>query len=315
MNPLVSIIIPCFNAEKYLREAVESALAQTYRPIEVIVVDDGSTDARPEIARSFGARIRLDQQPHQGAPAARNRGVDIAEGELIQFLDADDLLNSAKLERQVPLARDFPEAITCTEYYLQEDQPPSKRHIHLPDADDPVIFALSAYSLISGPLHWKPSLQRSGGFCVGLSCCQDYDLLLRMACEGWGIHVIHEPLWTLHRVSGSLSSSMLKVLNQLQPVYDAAMHQLSLKSPLSAAHRAAFAGKMAKDARRYLKLGHRQQGLAQLSRARELDAASAVRQAYPGPKSRISFHLLGPVLTEKLAMLSRNCRRKLEKGL
>jgi glycosyltransferase involved in cell wall biosynthesis len=315
MNPLVSSIIPCFNAEKYLREAVESALAQTYRPIEVIVVDDGSTDAGPEIARSFGDRVRLVSQNHCGASAARNHGMNIANGYLIQFLDADDLLDPIKLERQVPLACECPETVTCTEHLLQTGPDVVERHICLPDADDPVVFALYSIPLSSGPLHWRKSLKAVGGFRDELTCCQDYDLLLRLACEGFGIHVIHEPLWTHRRIEGSLSSSMLKVLNQLQPVYDAAMDRLTSKSPLSAAHRAAFAGKMAKDARRYLKLGHRQQGLAQLSRARELDAASAVRQAYPGPKSRISFHLLGPVLTEKLAMLSRSHCRKLEKGL
>lgn len=306
MNPLVSIVIPCLNAEKYLREAVESALAQTYRPIEIIVIDDGSTDAGPEIARSFGKRIHFEVQPHQGAPAARNRGVNIAKGELIQFLDADDRLDAVKLERQVPCACDSPEFITCTEYYLQEEQRSSKRRIGLPDADDSVVFSLNAIPLSSGPLHWKKSLHTVCGFREDLSCCQDYDLLLRLACKGFAIHVMHEPLWTHRRVSGSLSSSMPKVLDQLQPVYESAIHQLSRNEPLSAAHRAAFAGKMAEDARHYLKLGHQQQGLAQLSKARALDSKAAIRQAYPSAKSRFSFHLLGPVQTEKLTMLRRS---------
>ena len=97
----VSVIVPTYNQARYLREAVDSALAQTAPPLEVIVVDDGSTDATPEILEAYGARIRRIRQPNQGVAAARNAGVAGARGECVAFLDSDDVWNPRKLERQV----------------------------------------------------------------------------------------------------------------------------------------------------------------------------------------------------------------------
>jgi glycosyltransferase involved in cell wall biosynthesis len=88
----VSIIIPCFNAEATIAETIESALAQTWQAIEIIVVDDGSTDRSAEILRRFSARIRIESGPNRGASAARNSGTALASGAFIQYLDADDLL-------------------------------------------------------------------------------------------------------------------------------------------------------------------------------------------------------------------------------
>lgn len=97
---LVSIIISVFNGEKYLAEAIESALAQTYRPMELIVIDDGSTDRSADIARSY-KEVRYIYQPHQGLPAARNRGLGASRGAFITFLDADDIWLPEKLKVQV----------------------------------------------------------------------------------------------------------------------------------------------------------------------------------------------------------------------
>ncbi|MBK8909688.1 MAG: glycosyltransferase [Rhodospirillales bacterium] len=91
-EPLVSIIIPCWNAEAFVGEAIDSALAQTYRNAEVIVIDDGSTDGSLEVIKSYGDRIRWETGPNRGAPAARNRGLALAAGAYVLFLDADDLL-------------------------------------------------------------------------------------------------------------------------------------------------------------------------------------------------------------------------------
>ncbi len=100
--PLVSIIIPCFNAAPWLAETLESALAQTWRATEILLVDDGSTDDSLAIARSFEARgVRVLRQPNRGASAARNAGLGTARGEFIQFLDADDLLAPDKIAVQV----------------------------------------------------------------------------------------------------------------------------------------------------------------------------------------------------------------------
>ena len=90
MQPkLISAIIPAYNAERYISQAIESVLAQPYRPIEIVVADDGSTDGTAAIAKSYSA-VRYVYQPNQGPPVARNAGLAHSSGELIAFLDADD---------------------------------------------------------------------------------------------------------------------------------------------------------------------------------------------------------------------------------
>jgi glycosyltransferase involved in cell wall biosynthesis len=107
VGPLVSVIIPVFNGERFLREAVESVLAQKYSPVEIIIVDDGSTDGTATVARSFPETVRYLHQTNHGPAAARNRGIEQAQGDLIAFADTDDLWPSHKLELQLPyLIRD-----------------------------------------------------------------------------------------------------------------------------------------------------------------------------------------------------------------
>jgi glycosyltransferase involved in cell wall biosynthesis len=97
----VSVIIPVYNGDRYLAEAIESVLAQEYRPLEILVVDDGSTDESPRIARRFGSPVRCLAKPHSGLAATRNFGVAAAQGELLAFLDSDDVWLAGKLTRQV----------------------------------------------------------------------------------------------------------------------------------------------------------------------------------------------------------------------
>src|SRR5262249_3984793 len=111
--PLISCIVPVFNGECYLRETLESILAQTYQPLELIVVDDGSTDGTAAVAAGYGARIRYLWQAHAGALAARNRGLSAAQGEFIAFLDADDLWHHNKLARQIARLRERPAIDLC----------------------------------------------------------------------------------------------------------------------------------------------------------------------------------------------------------
>ncbi len=109
MTPLVSIIIPCYNAKLWLAETLESALAQTWAAKEILVINDGSTDSSLAVAQTFTARgVQIIDQPNRGASAARNHGLCSARGEFIQFLDADDLLAPDKIARQVELLRTKP---------------------------------------------------------------------------------------------------------------------------------------------------------------------------------------------------------------
>jgi glycosyltransferase involved in cell wall biosynthesis len=98
---LVSVIIPVYNCETYLAEAIDSVLAQTYAPVEIIVVDDGSTDGSAQVAARYAPRVRCLHQENSGIGAARNRGIEQASGNLLTFLDADDLWSPDKLARQV----------------------------------------------------------------------------------------------------------------------------------------------------------------------------------------------------------------------
>lgn len=100
-SQLVSVILPVYNGARYLSEAIESALAQTYRPIEVIVIDDGSTDHSAEVAQGYTPRVRSASQMHSGVAAALNHGIALAQGSWLAFLDADDLWTTTKLTLQM----------------------------------------------------------------------------------------------------------------------------------------------------------------------------------------------------------------------
>src|SRR5215831_4789209 len=108
-STLVSIIIPAYNAEPWLRDALRSALAQTWEPKEIIVVDDGSTDRTLEIARQFESEhLRVIANKHVGAAATRNKALELAKGDYIQYLDADDVLAPDKIAKQIEALGECP---------------------------------------------------------------------------------------------------------------------------------------------------------------------------------------------------------------
>ena len=99
----ISVLVPCYNAARYLAEALASVLEQQPSPDEVIVIDDGSTDGSTTIAESFGPPVRCVRQEQTGAAAARNHGVSLASGELVAFLDADDIWPHGSLATRLAL--------------------------------------------------------------------------------------------------------------------------------------------------------------------------------------------------------------------
>lgn len=99
--PVVSVVIPCYNAERFLAETIASVLSQTFHDYEIILIDDGSTDGTAEVIASFGSRVRAEFGPNRGVSIARNRGTELAQGLFIQYLDADDLLRHHALEQRV----------------------------------------------------------------------------------------------------------------------------------------------------------------------------------------------------------------------
>jgi glycosyltransferase involved in cell wall biosynthesis len=107
MKPLVSILIPAYNAQEWIADTVQSAISQTWQRKEIIVVDDGSRDRTAEVARRFASKeVTVVSKPNQGAAAARNHALELSQGDYIQWLDADDLLAADKIERQLAALRE-----------------------------------------------------------------------------------------------------------------------------------------------------------------------------------------------------------------
>jgi hypothetical protein len=189
---LVSIIVPCYNAERWLGAALDSALSQTWPSVEVIVVDDGSSDGSLALAQSYGSRIRLDSGPNRGPAGARNRGLELATGRWVQFLDSDDLLLPRKLEDGL-LVADGPQDIPFSEL-MPFGRPPPSRAAQLgawlagpPAPFDPVrplVTALTYEIQTSQPLFPTALLRQVGGFRSELRWLEDIDLNVRLVLAG-----------------------------------------------------------------------------------------------------------------------------------
>jgi glycosyltransferase involved in cell wall biosynthesis len=125
---LVSVVIPVRDCERYLGEAIESVLAQDYGSIEVIVVDDGSTDSSAAVAHAFGAPVRVVVQPPAGVGTAVNRGISESRGEVLAFVDSDDLWTPRRLVRQLAaLAEGVDAAFVHVDHFVHEDRGASTR--------------------------------------------------------------------------------------------------------------------------------------------------------------------------------------------
>ena len=280
MDPhLVSIVIPCWNAARLVGDAIESALAQTHQNVEVIVIDDGSTDHSLDVIRSFGDSIRWETGPNRGACAARNRGLALARGEFVQFLDADDVLFSSKTEEMLKLSStlDPLSVATCDWEYLSADTGEAILVEASFPTDDPVVLCIKGWLQTSSPLHRRSILLEVGGFDESLPCSQERDLHLRLACHG--VNFVHTPM-TLFRVRQqirSVSSDITKVLEQRLGVFLGAKRILENSGKLSIERRTALASVLAQDGRRCVRHGMISKAQDYFDAARSVEAGCDLR--------------------------------------
>jgi len=193
--PEVSVIIPTYNRREFVREAIASVLAQTYRDFELLVVDDGSNDDTAAVMQEFD-NVRYICQPNRGVSAARNRGVALSNGELLAFLDSDDLWQPRKLECQVAFfaARPLTRICQTEEIWLRHGVRVNPRNKHRKASGD--IFVRSLELCLVSPsaaMLRRELFEQVGGFDESLPACEDYDLWLRIAVTE-PIHLIETPL-------------------------------------------------------------------------------------------------------------------------
>jgi glycosyltransferase involved in cell wall biosynthesis len=187
-SPLVSIVVPCHNAERWVADAIHSALAQTHTATEVIVVDDGSIDGSGDIIRSFDEHIKFKFIDHYGAAHARNRGVQMASGEFIQFLDADDILFPHCVKRKMEVAwSEKADVVYSGGFFFNLEANTGTYESHAPPKND--LPGLAAHIIRSSLvttilLCRRDRLLRIGGFDEQLTNGQEHDLLLRLALTG-----------------------------------------------------------------------------------------------------------------------------------
>jgi glycosyltransferase involved in cell wall biosynthesis len=217
-NPLVSVVIPTYNRAELVCRAIDNVFQQTYSDIEIIVVDDGSTDDTQSRLRQYGSRIRVIAQANTGAPIARNRGAAAARGEIIAFQDSDDSWKPSKLERQVALLANCPKSVPCclcnvamgildgreqTSFSYSLIQPQYEQGLWTNVAE---VLATRFVLFNQAAAIRRDAFEKLGGFAEDLKYLEDYDLPLRLALEGpWAY--IAEPLVNYQQgTPGSFSS-------------------------------------------------------------------------------------------------------------
>ncbi len=184
-SSLVSVIIPTFNGARFLAQTIESALAQTYPNLEVLVVDDGSTDETPAVAASYGPRVRYVHQANAGTAAARNRGILEARGEFIALLDHDDLWEPRKLERQLPVFATDPligVVFARIEFFRTETGEVTAQYFPGPELGPHDLLAHRVLP-IQTVVFRRSALDAVGPFDVCLRGTDDWDLGIRLSAR------------------------------------------------------------------------------------------------------------------------------------
>src|SRR6266446_5743509 len=239
MGVLVSILIPCFNAERWIARAIESASSQRWPDKETIVVDDGSTDGSLEVIRRYEDRLRWETGPNRGGNATRNQLLELARGEWLQYLDADDYLLPNKIERQLDFLAAHPDTDivfgpVTIEHFDEKD---SKRELlPIPEPHDPWILLARWFLPQTGAVLWrKQATIDVGGWKEDQPCCQEHELYLRLLIAGKRFAYCPDEgaVYRQLRDSTVSTSDLSKVHEQRLEIQKEAEHVLGERGELS----------------------------------------------------------------------------------
>lgn len=214
--PRVSVIIPNYNRADLIGITIENMLSQTLKPIEIIVVDDGSTDNSVEVIRSFGSKVTLICQTNQGPGAARNHGLQVATGDYIQFFDSDDLCSLNKLECQAKALEYSGNDIAYSPWvkvYIESQKIRFENHVlqqkPLPQTANPLIWFLRGWSIVFQSCMLRHSfIKRVGTYRTDLMPSEDSEFLFRMLLQNAKLQFVPEclVLYRLHSM-GQITAS------------------------------------------------------------------------------------------------------------
>jgi glycosyltransferase involved in cell wall biosynthesis len=232
-NLRVSVIIPTYNYGSFLVDCVNSVFRQCEKSVEIIIVDDGSTDNTSDVVKSFKGRVKYIFQENKGLSAARNTGIKCASGDFVQLLDSDDLLGINAIAAKASFLRQNPDvsvAVSSPNYLFSSQNAdgnpivsgcwPLHRHnldVHLAQFNIAPIHAF---------LIRKTAVERVGYFDESLKACEDYDYWLRAAALGYVPHYCGEGMAVYYRRHATSMSSNLKK----QYYHDALLHSVVLRS-------------------------------------------------------------------------------------
>ena len=212
--PTVSVVIPTYNCAEFLETAIESVLGQTYQDLEIIVIDDGSTDNTQDIASRYAERIIYCRQENMGLPGARNRGIQSSQGKYIAFLDADDSWHARKLEKQIPILENDPSiGLVCSDFSMVEgDCVTAGSFLAMcPLARDGYVFdeiIQENFILPSSTVITRSCLSDVGLFDEEQRRTEDRELWLRI-CYRWKIAIVRDCLVTKRNRPGNLTSDSI----------------------------------------------------------------------------------------------------------
>lgn len=218
--PLVSIIVPCYNSEKYISECIDSVLGQDYENIEIIVVDDGSADSSLNILNKY-ENINVYSQKNSGACIARNNGLKNSRGKYIKFLDSDDFLEPGVIKKQVYLAESLDSnTIVYGDYYILKEDNRIYENTFLSHSNQTELLILNDI-LTSTPLHRKWMLEKVKGFDERFKNGQEWNLHIRLSSEGFIFYHHKIPIYNYRIHNSADRITTIKNANKKNILYGA----------------------------------------------------------------------------------------------
>jgi glycosyltransferase involved in cell wall biosynthesis len=308
-QPLVSVLIPCYNGAKWIRDALDSCFKQTYKNIEIVVIDDGSTDDSLDILKSYGSEIKLETGPNRGLSAAQNRGLALSHGAYIQYLDADDYLLPEKIEHQLAYLEETGADGVYGDWRHQYHEADGTIHLgeivlsgHQADLLESLLSGWWVPSMVL--LHRRETVIRSGGWDETLKAQNDHDFLIAIAMTSTDVR--YQPgCFSIYRRYGNVTMSTADLPRWLaseQRALEKAEAKLAESGRLSISYRQAMA-------KSYFYIARNYYGIDRLKYKQLLDKTLSLAPDF-SPRESSAYNLVwrafGFSVAERLASYKRH---------